>query len=305
MPTFPRQSWDGIHALALCTILFSAPASAQEMTNPAGRSALAADSMHASSGRRIVWEMPAIHVRGARVSPLQEERRVGSYGQPVWTAHRRFTTTRIYVVPEGYVEFEHWVTPEFDRHGLAGTTFQYELSFGLPHRTQLDLYSVSEKKGLQGALEHAEEKLELRWAMTDWGALPANPTLYLEWIAVGSGPDHVEGKLLLGGEAGIGWHWGTNLVLEHETGGSMENSYELTAGASRVLRDGVASLGAEVKVALLDVAGSRGDFVRETTLGPSLQWNPAHRWHLDLVPLFGVTDAAPRAQVVTVIGYEF
>ena len=28
---------------------------------------------------------------------LHEEERIGSYGQPRWTAHRRFPTTRVYV----------------------------------------------------------------------------------------------------------------------------------------------------------------------------------------------------------------
>ena len=39
-------------------------------------------------------------------------------------------------------------------------------------------------------------------------------------------------KLLLGGHIVSGWHWGSNLVWEHELGGPRENSNEWTTGIS-------------------------------------------------------------------------
>ena len=35
-----------------------------------------------------------------------ETERVGAYGQPEWTTRRRFARTRVYVLPEGQLEFE-------------------------------------------------------------------------------------------------------------------------------------------------------------------------------------------------------
>src|SRR6185503_6894802 len=124
----------------------------------------AADSLRGSE-HRLVSELPAVVVHGNR---LREEDRVGSYRQPRWTAHRRFTTTRIYVVPEGFFEFEYWLIPTFEEDGIAETAIQYEAEIGLPHRFQLDLYAVSHKSGKEGPMALDEHKVELRWALADW-----------------------------------------------------------------------------------------------------------------------------------------
>jgi len=291
-----------LHAVAL--IGLAGAGHAQEITNPADRMRPAGRDTAAAT-RRIVWEMDPVEIRGRRLSRLREEHPVGPYGQPRWTAHRRFGSTRVYVVPRGYFEFEYWMTNRFVDGELAKTAIQYEFTMGLPGRTQVDLYSVYEKSGKEGTLAMSEQKAELRWALADWNVLPANPTLYLEWIGVSDGPDHVEGKLLLGGQLSTGWHWGTNLVLEHETGGAMENSYELTSGLSRTLSDGTFSIGGEAKLAWVDVRGYRGDYERVHSVGPSMQWNLMHRVHLDVLTLFGATSAAPDADVIAVLGYEF
>src|SRR5207244_1600322 len=48
-------------------------------------------------GRVRTYDLPAVTVSGARASDLREEDRVGTYGQPRWTATRRFPNTRVYV----------------------------------------------------------------------------------------------------------------------------------------------------------------------------------------------------------------
>jgi hypothetical protein len=296
----------GWAAVALLAFIGNAPfVEAQEITNPAAQRPASADST-LSAPHRIVWEMPPVLVRGKRPSHLREEQRVGSYGQPRWTAHRRFTTTRVYVVPRGSFEFEYWLLPTFDRKGAVENEVQYETELGLPGRMQLDLYAVSHKEGREGPMSFDEQKVELRWALADWDVIPANPTLYLEWIGVASAPDHLEGKLLLGDELATGWHWGVNLVLEHEMGGAQENSNEVTLGVSRTLADGLLSLGAETKLAFIDVGGARGKFIaREYQVGPSIQYWFMPRAHLDVVPLVGVSPAVPNTRVMMVVGWEF
>jgi len=258
------------------------------------------DSTEAAS-RKIVWEMPVV-VESAK---LREEDRVGANQQPRWTAHRRFSTTRVYVLPEGYTEFSYWLIPRFERDGSQNLETQYEIEFGLPYRFQLDLYAITHKNGKEGTLSLDEQKVELRYALADWGRIFGNPTLYAEWIAVSGGADHIEGKLLLGGEITSGWHWGVNAVYEQEMGGERETERELTTGLSRTMKDGVWSLGLETQFAFEDDEETRGDYEKEFQLGPSLQIHPQPRMHIDLVPLFPLDDDSPKAEVTLIVGWEF
>lgn len=254
------------------------------------------------------WELAPVTVKvaGDRLTELREEDRIGSYQQPRWTARRRFGETRIYVVPEGDVEFEYWLIPEWPRKGHeTEIKSQYEIEMGLPGRFQLDLYLVTEKIGNQGSLDLSETKLEVRYALAKWGRLWGNPTLYAEWKAIDGEPDHVETKLLLGGEIATRLHWGANLVFEHEMGGLQTNAYELTAGLSRTVRDEQFSIGVESKLAWEDTKDDRGDFTHEALLGPSLQLRPLPQAHIDIAALKGLNHESPKAKLLLIIGWEF
>ena len=120
--------------------------------------------------------------------------------------------------------------------------------------------------------------------------------------------DVAELKLLLGGHITSGWHWGSNLVWEHETGGAYETAHEWTTGLSRTVRDTKLSMGVETQLAFVNeriAPGVRSDFEKEFLVGPSLQFRPLPQMHIDLPPLVGVTDAAPRAKIFIVFGWEF
>lgn len=281
----------------LVSLLIALPLTAQSLVNPA-------DKMHPPHGQepgsnRVV-------VEGTRVSDLREEDRIGGYEQPEWTVHRRFAETRVYVRPEGTAEFEYWLVPETPAGGgSTETKTQYEFEFGLPYRFQLDLYLVAHQDGNEGAFAIDEQKFEIRHALADWDEIWGNPTLYFEWAAVNEAPDHIETKLLLGGEAASSWHWGANLVWEHETGGVQENGYEITAGLSKTLVDQRFSVGAEVKAAWIDEEGSRGDYQNEVLVGPSFQFRPVPNAHIDIAPLIGCTDESPDAKLTFVFGWEF
>lgn len=249
---------------------------------------------------------PPVVVEGRRVSDLREEDRIGSYQQPEWTSHRRFAETRIYVRPEGTAEFEYWLIPETSKDGGSSETkTQYEFEFGLPHRFQLDLYLVSHQEGNDGPMQIDEQKFEIRHALADWDEIWGNPTIYLEWGANNEAPDHLEAKLLFGGEAAPSWHWGANLVYEQETGGDRESAYEITAGVSKTLSDQRFSAGAEIKAAMADVASDRGNWTNEVLVGPSFQFRPLPNTHIDFAPLFGVTDDSPELKATILFGWEF
>ncbi len=301
MSAAARRAWFSL----LFAVLLPAPVLADNVPPPASQAQESRpDSVEASeSGHKTVWELPAVTVEGTR--KLHEEDRVGANQQPRWTAHRRFTTTPVYVLPEGFVEFSYWLVPTF--HGGDNQELEtlYEIEFGLPHRFQLDVYAVSHKSGKEGTLSLDEQKVEVRYALADWGRIPANPTLYLEWIGVSDAPDHIEGKLLLGGEVTSGWHWGVNGVYEHEMGGEQATSRELSAGISRTIRDGVWSFGAEGQAEFEDTKATRGDYEKVFQLGPSLQLKPLPRMHIDLVPLFPLNHDAPDAEVTAIVAWEF
>jgi hypothetical protein len=251
------------------------------------------------------WELPATTVSG-HGSELREEDRVGTYGQPRWTARRLFTETRIYVVPAGQFEFEYWLQVK-DRKDDEPTQVKqiYEVEIGLPYRFQLDLYQVYVKEGDNGPQALDETKAEVRWALADWDVIPLNPTLYAEWVSVSGGYDHAEFKLLLGGEIATKWHWGTNFVYEGEVGGDKENAYEMTNGISYTVLDERLSVGAETKFAYVDTKADRGNYEKEILVGPSLQFRPLPQMHIDAAHLFGVTEESPESKTTIIAGWEF
>jgi len=280
----------------------------QSLVNPADKQRERAQEGQEATqegGRMNTWEMPPTVVRGMREGLLREEDRIGSYGQPRWTAKRLFPTTRVYVVPEGKIEFEHWTRVKVPEKGKSQVETQYELEIGLPHRFQIDLYHVTSKSGSEGELDESEQKYEIRYALADWGKLWMNPTVYFEYVSRDSEVDKVEYKLLLGDELAEGWHFGSNLVFEHELGGAGENEYELTLGLSRTILDEKFSMGAEVKAALTDVHADRGEYEESLEIGPSFQYRPLPQFHIDFAPLIGIGGDSRAADLFLVLGWEF
>lgn len=236
---------------------------------------------------------------------LREEDRVGSYAQPRWTTKRLFPSTRVYVVPEGKFEFEHWTRVKVPDAGRSTVETQYEVEIGLPGRFQIDLYAVTEKSGSEGELDVSEQKYELRYALADWGQLWMNPTLYIEYVSRNAAADKAEYKLLLGDEIAPGWHFGSNFVFEHELGGAGENEYGLTMGVSHPIVDSKFALGVEMKAALIDVHADRGEFTKELEIGPSMRWQPVENLHIDVAPLVGIGPDSRAADLFFVLGWEF
>ncbi len=291
----------GITAMA---VLSAGPAPGQVM-NPADAQAKPAGP--ATAGQRLKsWEMPEVVVEGRRVPALREEQLIGPYAQPRWTATRRFTTTRVYVVPEGKMETEYWLRTTFNKDGTTSYRSLYEIEFGLPHRFQFDVYMRTDQSGDTGEI-YTSEQLELRYALADWGRIWGNPTLYLEWIRHDKrmGPDQIEPKLLLGGEVCPRWHWGVNFVGEFQTGGDLEREYSVRSGLSYAAKDSELSVGGECQASFTNTKEDRNDFEKTVLLGPSVQWRPFPQMTVNSAPLFGLTEDSPKAQVWFNCGWEF
>ncbi len=273
------------------------------------RPPLSAPAETASSEPRAAhsWEMPALEVRAQ--GDLREEDRIGSYGQPRWTARRRFSEARTYVVPEGQIEFEYWLVLTQRRDGGPTQRKQiYEVEMGLPYRFQLDLYQVYEKDGARQPQEMSETKFEVRWALADWGRIWANPTLYAEWVSANGDYDSFEGKLLLCDEFAPRWHWAANLVYERKLGGENTVAREVIGAVSYTLRDEKISIGAEAKFTWEDEAGSRGNWQRDQLIGPSVQFRPAPQMHIDLAYLVNTVshdESSTESKTTLIAGWEF
>ena len=308
----------------LVVLAIATTASAQQgIANPGDAARSGADHVNPPPGtpepghgeghvtRHPTYEQPPVEGGGSG-DGIEEEDRIGSYGQPRWTAHRRFATTRVYVRPEGFFELEWWIRPEVE-HGGGGkvsTLTEFEAELGLGHRIQLDVYLDARKTGHEGSFELDGEVIELRYGLADWGVLPGNPALYIEYHAASKEPDAVEMKLLFGGELAPRWHWGLNAVFERQLSGDLTNEYGATAGLSYTVLDSGRyteglSVGAEVKTAFTDKANHRGNVNEEVLVGPSIQWRPYPASHIDVVALFGTTGHSPQFAPFIVFGWEF
>src|SRR6266436_9927032 len=96
---------------------FDVPPLMMQVVNPADAQQRPSTQPQAQPEHLRSFELPAVTVVGEKPSDLREEDRVGSYGQPRWTATRRFPNTRVYVVPEGKIEGELWFIPRFLKSG--------------------------------------------------------------------------------------------------------------------------------------------------------------------------------------------
>ena len=253
-------------------------------------------------------KLPEVIVTGSQPAEnrpgwLQEEQPVGAYGQPEWTTARRFPGTRIYLQQTPWnTGFEQWVRFQHFRDGTDYARFQEEFEIGLPHRFQIDLY---ETWGVNQDWRSQQDEcsVEVRYALADWGKIPLNPTLYLEYSQHDHDPNALEGKLLLGTDLSPRWHWGLNLICEQQLGQPDNTELAVSQGISYSLLDDKLGAGVEMKYSHQKADGTPVE--NEFLIGPSVQWRITPRMHLDLAPMFGCTHDSPRVEAYLVFGFDF
>ena len=240
-------------------------------------------------------------------SPLwQGQDLLGAYNQPQWVKSRRFATTRVHIQRDPWeVAVEQWGRGRLIK-GDWSFRFQEEIEIGLPGRIQLDFYYdwTYDKVLKSDFLDYAAE---IRWGLADWGAIWGNPALYFEykWTDGDRGGDVIEPKLLFGGETAQGDQWGLNFVYEREISGPEEaEEFQITGGIAHELNKHF-SVGVEGKFVNETIEGSRSSAEHKFLMGPSVQWRPCPRSHVDLVVLMGITEAAPDVEAWFVGGIEF
>lgn len=221
---------------------------------------------------------------------LRDSEKVGSYNQPAWTTKRRFSTTRVYVLPEDKVQVEYWLLME---GGLSENTDPkytgiYELKFGLGYRLQCDFYIKTLQKDSNAPIGIYSKSIELRYALFEWGKVFGNPSVYVEWIRRSQMPQKGEVKLLLGDGITERLFWGANLIFERELGGESVNEYGISAGLAYSVVDGVLSMGLETKLIGEDNQLDRLNLIeKKLLLGPSVLYTPLPAINIIFTPLFG------------------
>ena len=89
-------------------------------------------------------------------------------------------------------------------------------------------------------------------------------------------------------------------------GDNRSNEIEVTGGVSYTLQDSRFSIGAETECGAVDTHDHRGTFNDKFFfLGPSFQFFPTERVHIDFAPLIGLTGDSPAFRAYFIVGYEF
>ena len=236
---------------------------------------------------------------------LLEEQPVDETGRPDWTSSRRFPSTRVYLQDgPGEISFEQWLRQRDFEDGTKQARFQEEVEIGFPYRFQMDLYETWAVDASRTTRQD-ESSVELRYALADWGKIPLNPTLYVEYARVANDADTIEGKLLLGQDLAPRLHYGFNFAFEQQTTLAHSSAYTLSQGLSYTIIDQVLSAGVEMEYSIETEHGNRHDPTQGFVIGPSVQVRPSRQTHLDLVMMPGVNNASPVFEAYVVFGIDF
>lgn len=237
-----------------------------------------------------------------------ENKIIGTYGQPEWSARRPFPGVSVYVVPDGEYEFE----VGFDRQtlptGAARREWTQELEIGLGHRWQLALQNSARdfREDGAGPLGWHEDSLtaSLRHALGDWGKVPLNPALSFGWRAISGAPGAAQAGVVVGGELTPRWHWAANVGAERQLRRS--GSREVAGDAALTYSIANETLNLGVQAGWKSRHGEDTLAATYAHAGPCLQFRPWDEVHLNAVYLRSDgSRGAPRNELQISIGFEF
>ena len=120
-------------------------------------------------------------------------------------------------------------------------------------------------------------------------------------------PDAYEFRLLLAEDFGERIEWAMNWFFEQEIGfdRGREWGFAQSAVIPIWLEHERLKAGVEMQYRNFTDKDTRGDPLHSFVAGPTIAWKPTHNTRVDVSPLFGCTDDAPRAQVFVVFSMLF
>jgi hypothetical protein len=257
-----------------------------------------------------------------------------SYGATPGFSRSRFSNlVNAYVLPPGAVFAGLIYQGDSLKFNRPDHMLTQEVEIGLPHRFGIAFENSIENH--RGTTQERTFSIEGRYALADWNVIPLNPTLFVEYkfgagdilhdegppeaVPKGEGrafleehlplPDAVEVRVLLAQDFSNKVEWAANLFCEQEIGGDRgrEVGFAQSLMFPILLPNERLKVGAEMQYTSFSDAGLRDEGTKSARviIGPTVAWKPSKNTRLDVSPLFGVTDDAPRASVFVVFSMLF
>ncbi len=255
-----------------------------------------------------------------------------AYGAPAGLSRGRFSNlVSDYVLPPWSVYAGLIYQGDALRFNRPDHRITQEIEIGLPHRFGLALENTVE--AFRGRTQERTFSIEGRYAFADWNKIPLNPTIFAEYkFGVGDIlhdegpperlpkgeaeeflrehkplPDSYELRLLLSQDFFEKVEWSLNGFFEQEIGGDRGREYGFAQSAMVpvILPNERLKVGVEMQLTAFTDKGIRDDPSYRFVVGPTIAWKPTKNTRLDVSPLFGVTDDAPRASIFVVFSMLF
>jgi hypothetical protein len=255
-----------------------------------------------------------------------------AYGAPPGMSRARFSSlVSAYVLPPGSVYAGLIYQGDALRFNRPDHRFTQEVEVGLPYRFGLALENTVET--FRGTTQERTFSIEGRYALADWNKIPLNPTIFAEY-KFGTGsilhdegppekqpkgealqflnennplPDSYEVRLLLSQDFFEKVEWAFNGFFEQEIGGDRGREYGFSQSAvvPILLPHERLKAGVEMQLTTFTDKGIRGSPSYRFVIGPTIAWKPTRNTRLDISPLFGATDDAPRASIFAAFSMLF
>jgi hypothetical protein len=256
---------------------------------------------------------------------------IGSaYGAPGAFSRTRFAPlTTAYVLPPWTFYVGQIYEGDGFRHGPPDHLFTEEVEMGLPYRFGVAAEANFERFNGGGGASSAS--IEGRYALADWGKIPLNPTLFVEYKfgvgpirheeimpPAGAGgeeeeeeggppqrPDAYEVRLLLADEFFQRIEWALNGFFEKENTGDRgrEWGFAQSAVTPILLPREQLKVGVEMLYKNFTVKDTRGDPEHTFVVGPTVAFRTSQSTRFDVSTLFGCTDDSPHIQVFAVFSW--
>src|SRR6266480_3035010 len=249
-----------------------------------------------------------------------------AYGAPGGFSRARFSpTTNAYVLPPWTFYFGEIYEGDVFRHGPPDHLFTQEIEMGLPYR--LGVAAEANFERFNGGGGASSVSLEGRYALTDWGKIPLNPTLFAEYkFGVGpirheegpapppgeaeetgppQRPDAYEFRLLLADEFFNRYEWAMNWFFEKENTGDRgrEWGFAQSVVTPILLPREQLKVGVEMAYKNFTVKDTRGDAENSVVIGPTVAYRITKNTRFDVSALFGCNNESPQAQIFGVFSW--
>ena len=250
--------------------------------------------------------LPSMTVAGAVVPG--ENKIVGAYGQPEWSARRPFPGVSVYVVPAGEAEVElGYLVQSFPTERGRGE-FTQEIELGLGHRFQVamenSVRNYREPATPTQAWREDSFTGSLRYAVADWGKVPFNPALSAGWRHNQRTRDAWQLGVVVGDEITPRWHWAANLGTEHPLGSAGRREVTGDMAITYSVTNETLNLGLQTGWRSRHGGGEPG--TSYAVGGPCFQYRPWDEFHFNAACMWSdhVSGATTR-EIQISIGFEF